>query len=105
MRRINRSELVSEYLLMRVYPPFSEDLIFHQMVNFLSFLLDYGKKMHNHQWITALYSIVRIFWIDLPLLSQLMDNLLWFVNFAQNFSRRKIRKVDYSNRTTIWSMR
>lgn len=105
MRKINRLEPVLEYLLMRVSLPFSEDLIFHPMVNFLFYQLDYGKKMQNPQWIIVHYSIVRIFWRNLPMLSQLMVNLLWFVNFVQNFSRKKIKKVDYSNRATIWSMR
>jgi len=54
-----------EYLLMRVFLPFLEDQIFHQMENYLSYQRDNGKNL-----LTMLHNFVDFYLEKILLINQ-----------------------------------
>lgn len=89
-------------LLMRVYPPSSEDLTFHRMGNSSYFLQDYGKRTQSHTRSTVPSCTERVSWSVLPSWSLQTVSLHWYASSALNCSWRKTRRAGYSNRTTTW---
>lgn len=81
---------------------FSEDQIYLQMVNFLSFQLEFGNLIKIHSQYAVLICLEKITLKSQVLWFKLVINLLLFVNFVLYFSKKKILKVDYLSKAIIW---
>lgn len=72
---LNKSQ-GSEYLLMRVYLPSSEDLTSHLMENYFYYLLEYGIKVLKVDLNTVASSIEKTIFRNHLSSCQLMENQL-----------------------------
>lgn len=95
IRTPNKSQHL-EFLLMKVYLLFLEDLIFHQMENYLFYQQEYGKNQSKADQNIAHFFIVKISLRSLLFAYQPMENQPLFASFALCSLEKKIQKQGFS---------